>query len=77
MALFELVFALTLTVGPPVGVPLHDTRLHVLVDSVLGVVVGVVLVALYIAALRRADSGRDGDDDAAEPPTQGRQSGNP
>jgi len=75
-------FVVTLAVGPAVGVPLHgglfpDTQLHVLVDSALGIVVGVALVAVYLAALRRVDSSRDGDDDEpTEPPTQGRKSRN-
>jgi len=75
--------AATLAVGPAVGVPLHggplhDAQLHVLVDSVLGLVVGVVLVTAYLAVLRRTDSSRDGDDnEPPESPGQGRQSRNP
>jgi hypothetical protein len=74
--------AVVLTVGPAVGVPLHggplhDTQLHVLADSVLGLVVGVALVAGYLAVLMRTDSPRDSDDsEPTEAPGQGRQSRN-
>jgi len=38
--------------------PLHSGHLHFVTDSVIGVVVGVVVVGLYILALRWTGSGR-------------------
>jgi hypothetical protein len=79
---FELTVAVALTVGPAVGAPLHGglvhgTQLHVLVDSMLGLVVGVSLVAVYLLVLRRGDSTRDGDGEhSCETPSRGQRSRN-
>jgi|GEM_PF-1791167 len=79
---FELTVAATLAVGPAVGVPLHggplhDTQLHLLVDSMLGLVVGVALVGVYLLVLRRTDGSRDGDtEESPERHSRGRKSGN-
>jgi NhaP-type Na+/H+ or K+/H+ antiporter len=79
---FELTVAAALAVGPAVGVPLHGgpfhgTQLHVLVDSLLGLVVGVALVAVYLLVLRRIDSSGDGDsENATETPSRSHRSRN-
>jgi NhaP-type Na+/H+ or K+/H+ antiporter len=63
---FELALVTALAVGPALGLPLHGgplhgTSLHVVVDSALGLVVGVVLVAVYLAVLRRLDDSQRDD----------------
>lgn len=63
---FEITVAVALAVGPAAGVslhggPVHDTQVHLLVDSMLGLVVGGGLVAVYLLVLRRTDGTRDGD----------------
>jgi NhaP-type Na+/H+ or K+/H+ antiporter len=77
---FELAVASALAVGPALGLPLHGgpihaTTLQVLVDSALGLVVGVVLVVVYLAVLRRLDGGeREESDRSADGPSAGRRS---
>ena len=44
---------------PPVTALLHTEQLHLVTDSVIGVVVGVAVVGLYVLALRW--TGRDQD----------------
>jgi len=79
---FELAVGVLLAVGPTLGVPLHGgpvhgTTLHVLVDSVLGLVVGVALVAVYLVVLRRTDDARDGaTEHSRETPSPGHESRN-
>jgi len=53
----RLLHLLPFAVAP--AVPLHTGHLHLVADSVLGVVVGVVVVGLYVLALRWTDDGRD------------------
>ena len=74
---FELAVTSALAVGLPLyGGPVHGTSLHVLVDSALGLVVGVVLVVAYLAVLRRLDGGeRDDSDHHTDTPSAGRRSG--
>jgi len=79
---FELAVASVLAAGPAAGFPIHggplqDTSLHVVVDSTLGLVVGVVLVGLYLAVLRRLDE-REPDDTErrTDPPSSRRGSDN-
>jgi len=79
---FELAVGALLAVGPALGVPLHgvpvhDTALHVLVDSVLGLVVGVAVVAAYLLVLRGTDETRDGaSENSAERPSRRHESRN-
>ena len=78
---FDFALVTALAVGPAFGFPLHGgpvhaTSLHVVVDSALGLVVGVVLVALYLAVLRRLGrADRDEQDRRTDPPSSGRRSG--
>ena len=78
---FELAVATALVIGPGLGLPLHGgpvhgTSLHVVVDSALGLVIGVALVALYLVVLRRlGHTNRDDQDRRADPPSSGRRSG--
>lgn len=78
---FDLAVAAALAVGPVLGIPLdggavHGASLHVVVDSVLGIVVGVVLVVLYLAVLRRLGGAERTDNECRSKPPSGRESRN-
>jgi hypothetical protein len=70
---FDSAVATAPAVGPVLASPhdggaVHGLPVHVVVDSVLGIVVGVVLVVLYLAVLRRLGRAeRTGDERRSKP----------